>query len=43
MTATTQESMLDPLRDGLARMIMSKVAGPDPRLCARQGPQPARA
>jgi uncharacterized protein (DUF2236 family) len=22
---------LDPLRDGLARMIMSKVAGPDPR------------
>ena len=31
MTATPQEGLLDPLRDGLARMIMTKVAGPDPR------------
>ena len=30
MAATTQDP-LDPLRDGLARMIMTKVAGPDPR------------
>ena len=30
MTATLA-GPLDPLRDGLARMIMTKVAGPDPR------------
>jgi uncharacterized protein (DUF2236 family) len=29
--AVTIPGPLDPLRDGLARMIMSKVAGPDPR------------
>jgi uncharacterized protein (DUF2236 family) len=35
MAATTQaptpSGLLDPLRDGLARMIMTRVAGPDPR------------
>ena len=35
MAAPTQEppvpGALDPLRDGLARMIMTRVAGPDPR------------
>ncbi|MFG1819232.1 oxygenase MpaB family protein [Kribbella sp. NPDC049174] len=29
--AATIAGPLDPLRDGLARMIMTKVAGPDPR------------
>ncbi|WP_433164108.1 oxygenase MpaB family protein [Kribbella sp. CA-247076] len=29
--AATITGPLDPLRDGLARMIMTKVAGPDPR------------
>lgn len=29
--AATFTGPLDPLRDGLARMIMTKVAGPDPR------------
>src|SRR5919107_1356171 len=36
MSATAQESLLDPLRDGLARMIMTKVAGPDPRAARAQ-------
>ena len=30
MSATPQESLFNPLRDGLARMILTKVAGPDP-------------
>ncbi|MEV8377352.1 oxygenase MpaB family protein [Kribbella sp. NPDC056861] len=32
MSATPQESVFNPLRDGLARMVMSKVAGPDPQV-----------
>lgn len=36
MSATAQESLFDPLRDGLARMIMTKVAGPDPRAARAQ-------
>lgn len=44
MAATTPESMLDPLRDGLARMILTKVAGPDPqsaraRVHSKPGPR----
>jgi uncharacterized protein (DUF2236 family) len=31
MTAASQDSVFNPLRDGLARMVMSKVAGPDPQ------------
>ena len=30
-TARPADGVLDPLRDGLARMIMTKVAGPDPQ------------
>jgi uncharacterized protein (DUF2236 family) len=30
MSATPHENLFNPLRDGLARMILTKVAGPDP-------------
>ncbi|GAA3568777.1 oxygenase MpaB family protein [Kribbella ginsengisoli] len=30
MSTTPQENLFNPLRDGLARMILTKVAGPDP-------------
>jgi uncharacterized protein (DUF2236 family) len=31
LPTTLSNALLDPVRDGLARMIMTKVAGPDPR------------
>ena len=30
MAITSPLTLLDPVRDGLARMILTKVAGPDP-------------